>query len=90
MVIDGDLNATADSTGEIIVDISNIGKVSLDKYTDNLYNGLIQAGITGETINAMDDEEIKDIIKTLESDLSDEELEQFVSYLKEYKIIVTH
>ena len=85
MVIDGDLNATADSTGEIIVDISNIGKVSLDKYTDNLYNGLIQAGITGETINAMDDEEIKNIIKTLESDLSDEELEQFVSYLKEYK-----
>lgn len=85
MVIGGNLNATADSTGEIIVDISNIGKVSLDKYTDNLYNGLIQAGITGETINAMDDEEIKNIIKTLESDLSDEELEQFVSYLKEYK-----
>ncbi|MBM6727236.1 hypothetical protein, partial [Megamonas funiformis] len=28
MVIDGNLNATADSTGEIIVDISNIGKVT--------------------------------------------------------------
>ena len=85
MVIGGNLNATADSTGEIIVDISNIGKVSLDKYTDNLYNGLIQAGITGETINAMGDEKIKSIIKTLEFDLSDKELEQFVSYLKEYK-----
>lgn len=28
MVIDGNLNATADNTGEIIVDISNIGKVT--------------------------------------------------------------
>lgn len=28
MVIDGNLNATADSTGEIVVDISNIGKVT--------------------------------------------------------------
>lgn len=86
MIIEGNLNATAKNTEkEIIVDISNIGKVSLDKYTDNLYNGLIQAGITGDTIKDMTNEEIKNIIKTLESDLSDEELDQFVSYLKAYK-----
>lgn len=86
MIIGGNLNATAKNTEkEIIVDISNIGKVSLDKYTDNLYNGLIQAGITGETIKDMDDEKIENIIKTLESNLSDKELKQFVLYLKKYK-----
>lgn len=43
MVIGGDLNLTtiADSTGEIVVDISNIGKVSLKKYTNNLYKALV-------------------------------------------------
>lgn len=36
MVIDGNLNATADSTGEIVLDISNIGKV-----TDTNNNGTV-------------------------------------------------
>ena len=43
MVIGGDLTADTgeNSVGEIVLDISNIGKVSLNQYTNNLYKALV-------------------------------------------------
>lgn len=78
MVIGGNLNATADSTGEIIVDISNIGKVSLKQYTNNLYKALVDND--GNLNNA---DSIKTIINNLETkiDLNPNQLTAFANYL---------
>lgn len=78
MVIGGNLNATADSTGEIIVDISNIGKVSLKQYTNNLYKALVDND--GNLNNA---DSIKTIINNLETkiDLNPDQLTVFANYL---------
>ena len=78
MVIGGNLNATADSTGEIIVDISNIGKVSLKQYTNNLYKALVDND--GNLNNA---DRIKTIINNLETkiDLNPDQLTAFANYL---------
>lgn len=78
MVIGGNLNATADSTGEIIVDISNIGKVSLKQYTNNLYKALVDND--GNLNNA---DSIKTIINNLETkiDLNPDQLTAFANYL---------
>lgn len=77
MVIGGDLTTTADSTGEIVVDISNIGKVSLDKYTDNLYKELKNNNgkLTKDKINK--------IITNLESvnKIDPTQLDDFIDYL---------
>lgn len=77
MVIGGDLTTTADSTGEIVVDISNIGKVSLDKYTDNLYKELKNNNgkLTKDKINT--------IITNLESvnKIDPTQLDDFIDYL---------
>ncbi|WP_302486795.1 hypothetical protein, partial [uncultured Megamonas sp.] len=89
MVIDGNLNATADSTGEIVVDISNIGKVSLNQYTNNLYEGLIQAGITESNINSTANNDIRDVIDKLEINLDEEQLDKFITYLKNYDSTTT-
>lgn len=89
MVIDGNLNATADNTGEIVVDISNIGKVSLKQYTNNLYEGLIQAGITESNINNTENDVIKDVIGKLEINLKEEQLDKFITYLKNYDSTTT-
>lgn len=80
MVIDGDLNATADSTGEIIVDISNIGKVSLNQYTNNLYEALVAND------GSLDYNEIKKIITNLESvnKIEPTQLNDFIEYLLTY------
>ena len=78
MVIGGNLNATADSTGEIIVDISNIGKVSLKQYTNNLYKALVDND--GNLNNA---DSIKTIINNLGTkfDLNPDQLTAFANYL---------
>ena len=78
MVIGGNLNATADSTGEIIVDISNIGKVRLKQYTNNLYKALVDND--GNLNNA---DSIKTIINNLETkiDLNPDQLTAFANYL---------
>lgn len=83
MVIDGDLNATADSTGEIVVDISNIGKVSLKQYTDSLYEELVANN------GSLDVDNIIDIINKLETkiDLNDDQLTAFAEYLYDNYII---
>lgn len=80
MVIDGDLNATADSTGEIVVDISNIGKVSLKKYTNNLYEALVAND------GSLDYDKIKKIITNLESvnKIEQTQLDNFIKYLLTY------
>lgn len=79
MVIGGDLNltTTADSTGEIVVDISNIGKVSLDKYTDNLYKEL------KNNSGNLTKDKIKEIITNLESvnKIEQTQLNKFIDYL---------
>lgn len=79
MVIGGDLNltTTADSTGEIVVDISNIGKVSLDKYTDNLYKEL------KNNSGNLTKDKIKKIITNLESvnKIEQTQLNKFIDYL---------
>lgn len=86
MVIGGDLNltTTADSTGEIVLDISNIGKVSLKQYTNNLYKALVA---NDRNLNSADS--IKDIIKSLETkiDLNDDQLTAFAEYLHDNYII---
>lgn len=78
MVIGGNLNATADSIGEIVLDISNIGKVSLKKYTNNLYKALVA---NSGKLNSADS--IRDIINNLETkiDLKDDQLTTFANYL---------
>lgn len=78
MVIGGDLTTTADSTGEIVLDISNIGKVSLKQYTDNLYKALV-----ADNGNLNSAESIKTIINNLETkiDLNPDQLTAFANYL---------
>ncbi|MCX4131362.1 beta strand repeat-containing protein [Megamonas funiformis] len=82
MVIGGDLNltTTADSTGEIVLDISNIGKVSLKKYTNNLYKALVAND------GSLNYGKINEIITNLESvnkiDLT--QLDDFINYLLRY------
>lgn len=82
MVIGGDLNLTtiADSTGEIVVDISNIGKVSLNQYTNNLYEALVAND------GSLDYYEIKKIITNLESvnKIEPTQLDDFIKYLLTY------
>ena len=80
MVIDGNLNATADSTGEIVVDISNIGKVSLNQYTNNLYEALLAND------GSLDYDKIKEIITNLESvnKIEQTQLDNFIEYLLTY------
>ena len=80
MVIDGNLNATADSTGEIVVDISNIGKVSLNQYTNNLYEALLAND------GSLDYDKIKEIITNLESvnKIEQTQLDDFINYLLRY------
>lgn len=77
MVIDGNLTTTADSTGEIVVDISNIGKVSLDKYTDNLYKELKNNN------GKLTKDKINEIITNLESvnKIDSTQLNNFIDYL---------
>ena len=85
MVIGGNLTTTtASSAGEIVLDISNIGKVSLKQYTNNLYKALVANG--GNLNNAGN---IKDIINNLETkiDLNDDQLTAFAEYLYDNYII---
>ena len=83
MVIGGDLTTTASSAGEIVLDISNIGKVSLKKYTNNLYKALVA---NARKLNSADS--IKYIINNLETkiDLNNDQLTAFANYL--YKTYV--
>lgn len=80
MVIGGNLTADTgkNSAGEIVLDISNIGKVSLKQYTNNLYKALVANGGNLDSIDS-----IKTIIKNLENkiDLKEEQLEVFANYL---------
>ena len=77
MVIGGNLTTTAANTGEIVLDISNIGKVSLKQYTDNLYKALKDnnGNLTKEKING--------IITNLESvnKIDSTQLDTFINYL---------
>ena len=86
MVIGGDLTADTgeNSVGEIVLDISNIGKVSLKQYTNNLYKALVA---NGGNLDSIDN--IKTIIKKLENkiDLSDPQLTAFAEYLHDNYII---
>lgn len=86
MVIGGDLTADTgkNSAGEIVLDISNIGKVSLKQYTNNLYKALVANGGNLDSIDR-----IKTIIKNLENkiDLSDPQLTAFAEYLHDNYII---
>lgn len=78
MVIGGNLTTTASSAGEIVLDISNIGKVSLKQYTNNLYKALVANA--GKLDSA---DSIKNIINNLETkiDLNDDQLTAFANYL---------
>lgn len=80
MVIGGDLTADTgkNSSGEIVLDISNIGKVSLKQYTNNLYKALVD---NDGKLNSADS--IKNIINKLETkiDLNDGQLKAFANYL---------
>ena len=79
MVIGGDLTTTS-SAGEIVLDISNIGKVSLKQYTNNLYKALVANA--GKLDSA---DSIKNIINKLETkiNLNDDQLTAFAKYLYE-------
>ena len=83
MVIGGDLTTTS-SAGEIVLDISNIGKVSLKQYTNNLYKALVANA--GKLDSA---DSIENIIKNLENkiDLSYPQLTAFAEYLHDNYII---
>ncbi|MBE5061270.1 filamentous hemagglutinin N-terminal domain-containing protein [Megamonas funiformis] len=76
MVIGGNLTTTASSAGEIVLDISNIGKVSLKQYTNNLYKALVANGGNLDSIDR-----IKTIIKNFKIDLNDGQLTAFANYL---------
>ena len=82
MVIGGDLTADTgkNSAGEIVLDISNIGKVSLGQYTDNLYKALKDnnGNLTKDKIN--------EIITNLESvnKIDSTQLDDFINYLLTY------
>lgn len=81
MIIGGDLTADTgkNSAGEIVLDISNIGKVSLKQYTDSLYEELVD---NNRSLNV---DNIIDIINKLETkiDLDDDQLDAFANYLYE-------
>ena len=82
MVIGGDLiaNTGKNSAGEIVLDISNIGKVSLKQYTNNLYKEL------KNNAGKLNRNKINEIITKLESvnkiDLT--QLDDFINYLLRY------
>ena len=78
MIIGGNLTTTAANTGEIVLDISNIGKVSLKQYTNNLYKALVDN--KGKLDSA---DSIKNIINNLETkiDLNYDQLTAFAKYL---------
>lgn len=82
MVIGGDLTADTgkNSAGEIVLDISNIGKVSLKQYTNNLYKELKNnnGNLTKDKIN--------EIITNLESvnKIEQTQLNDFINYLLRY------
>lgn len=82
MIIGGDLTADTgkNSAGEIVLDISNIGKVSLKQYTNNLYKALVD---NDRNLNNADS--IKTIINNLETkiDLNPDQLTAFAKYLYE-------
>lgn len=79
MIIGGDLTADTEknSAGEIVLDISNIGKVSLKQYTNNLYKELKNnnGNLTKDKIN--------EIITNLESvnKIEQTQLNKFIDYL---------
>ena len=79
MVIGGNLTTTTgkNSAGEIVLDISNIGKVSLKQYTNNLYKELKNnnGNLTKDKIN--------EIITNLESvnKIEQTQLNKFIDYL---------
>lgn len=82
MIIGGDLTADTgkNSAGEIVLDISNIGKVSLKQYTNNLYKELKNnnGNLTKDKIN--------EIITNLESvnEIDSTQLDDFINYLLRY------
>lgn len=82
MVIGGDLTADTgkNSAGEIVLDISNIGKVSLKQYTNNLYKELKN---NAEQLNY---KKINEIITKLESvnKIDPTQLDDFINYLLRY------
>ena len=82
MVIGGDLiaNTGKNSAGEIVLDISNIGKVSLNQYTNNLYKALVSNN------GSLTYDKIKGIITNLESvnKIEQTQLDNFIKYLLTY------
>ena len=82
MVIGGDLTADTgeNSVGEIVLDISNIGKVSLNQYTNNLYKALVSNN------GSLTYDKIKGIITNLESvnKIEQTQLDNFIKYLLTY------
>ena len=84
MVIGGDLTADTgkNSAGEIVLDISNIGKVSLKQYTNNLYEALVAND------GSLYHDKIKEIITNLESvnKMDSTQLDAFINYLLTYYV----
>lgn len=82
MVIGGDLTADTgeNSVGEIVLDISNIGKVSLKQYTNNLYKALVAND------GSLNYGKINEIITNLESvnKIDPTQLDDFINYLLTY------
>ena len=82
MVIGGDLTADTgeNSVGEIVLDISNIGKVSLKQYTNNLYKEL------KNNARQLNHDKINEIITKLESvnKIDSTQLDDFINYLLRY------
>ena len=82
MVIGGDLTADTgeNSVGEIVLDISNIGKVSLKQYTNNLYKEL------KNNAGQLKHDKINEIITKLESvnKIDPTQLDDFINYLLRY------
>ena len=82
MVIGGDLTADTgeNSVGEIVLDISNIGKVSLKQYTNNLYKEL------KNNAGQLNHDKINEIITKLESvnEIDSTQLDDFINYLLRY------
>ena len=82
MIIGGDLTANTgeNSVGEIVLDISNIGKVSLKQYTNNLYKEL------KNNAGQLNHDKINEIITKLESvnKIDTTQLDDFINYLLRY------
>ncbi|WP_462255712.1 beta strand repeat-containing protein [Megamonas funiformis] len=82
MIIGGDLTADTgeNSVGEIVLDISNIGKVSLKQYTNNLYKEL------KNNAGQLNHDKINEIITKLESvnKIDSTQLDDFINYLLRY------